>query len=80
VGYGPRRSSDLSAGGMFIESIAAFPRGTVLELRFRLQDGDGDPVQVKARVLYAANSIGMGVEFLDLPPHDRARIERLLTS
>jgi hypothetical protein len=80
VGYGPRRSSDLSPGGMFIETIAAFPRGTVLELRFKVQEDERDPICVKARVLYSADSIGVGVEFLDLLPEDRRRIERVLST
>lgn len=63
---------------MFIETIAAFPRGTVLDLKFRLREDDEAPVIVKARVLYSASSIGMGVEFLDLDPRDRDRIERAL--
>jgi hypothetical protein len=77
-GYGPRRSSDLSAGGMFIETIAAFPKDTVLQLKFRLGGNDSTPIEVRARVLYVANGIGVGVEFMDLTPGDRMRIERFL--
>ena len=80
VGYGPRRSADLSAGGMFIETIAAFPRDTVLKLKFKLGDNEAAPVVVQARVLYVANGIGVGVEFMDLAPEDRIRIERLLSA
>ena len=78
VGYGPRRSADLSAGGMFIEAIAAFPRDTVLKLKFKLAEDEPDPIVVQARVLYVADGIGVGVEFMDLAPEDRARIERIL--
>jgi hypothetical protein len=80
VGYGPRRSADLSAGGMFIETIAAFPRETVLDLKFKLGDSDTAPVMVQARVRYVANGIGVGVEFMDLASDDRLRIERLLSA
>jgi PilZ domain-containing protein len=80
VGYGPRRSADLSAGGMFIETIAAFPRDTVLKLKFKLPDNEAAPVVVQGRVLYVANGIGVGVEFMDLTAEDRARIERLLSA
>ncbi len=79
VGYGPRRSSDLSVGGMFIESIAGYPPGTVLQLRFKLKEGDPMPIAVQARVLYSANGIGVGLEFLDLAPDDRMRIARLVS-
>jgi PilZ domain len=64
---------------MFIESIAAFPRDTVLKLKFKLGDNDSAPVVVQARVLYVANGIGVGVEFMDLTPEDRVRIEQLLS-
>jgi PilZ domain len=79
VGYGPRRSSDLSVGGMFIESIAGYPLGTVLQLRFKLKEEDPMPIAVQARVLYSANGIGVGLEFLDLAPDDRTRIARLVS-
>jgi len=78
VGYGPRRSADLSAGGMFIETIASFPRDTVLQLKFKLGESESVPIVVRARVLYVANGIGVGVEFMDLEPEDRVRIERIL--
>jgi PilZ domain len=78
VGYGPRRSADLSAGGMFLETIAAFPRDTVLKLKFKLDENESAPIVVQARVLYVANGIGVGVEFMDLAPDDRDRIERFL--
>jgi hypothetical protein len=78
VGYGPRRSSDLSAGGMFIETIASFPKDTVLQLEFKLAQDETTPIVVRARVLYVATGIGVGVEFMDLAPGDRTRIERLL--
>lgn len=80
VGYGPRRSSDLSVGGMFLESIAGYPLGTVLQLRFKLKEEDPTPIAVEARVLYAANGIGVGLEFLDLVPEDRMRIAALVGS
>jgi hypothetical protein len=80
VGYGPRRSSDLSAGGMFLETIAAFPKDTVLQLRFKLAENQSTPIAVHARVLYVATGIGVGVEFMDLSPEDRMRIERLLSA
>ncbi len=65
---------------MFIEAIAAFPKDTVLQLKFKLGENESTPVVVKARVLYVANGIGVGVEFMDLTPEDRIRIERLLSA
>jgi hypothetical protein len=63
---------------MFIETIAAFPRDTVLQLKFKLGQDESAPIVVRARVLYVANGIGVGVEFMDLAPDDRVRIERML--
>jgi hypothetical protein len=63
---------------MFIEAIAAFPRDTVLNLKFKLAENETAPIVVQARVLYVADGIGVGVEFMDLAPEDRARIERIL--
>ena len=78
VGYGPRRSSDLSEGGMFLESIAGYPIGTVLQLRFKLSENDPAPIDVQARVLYAVNGIGVGLEFLDLPAEARTKIAKVV--
>jgi len=63
---------------MFIETIASFPRDTVLQLKFKLGESESVPIVVRARVLYVANGIGVGVEFMDLEPEDRVRIERIL--
>jgi len=80
VGFGPRRSTDLSIGGMFLESMVTFPVGSVLELRFKLNNADSDPIVVKARVSYEVPSVGVGVEFLDLTAQDRARIKSELVT
>jgi hypothetical protein len=78
VGYGPHRSSDLGVGGMFLETISGYPTGTELQLRFKLKADDPAPIDVRARVLYTANGIGVGVEFLDTTPEDRTRIANLV--
>lgn len=78
VGYGPHRSSDLSVGGMFLETISGYPTGTELQLRFKLKEDDPTPIEVRARVLYSANGIGVGVEFLDTAPEHRMRIAKLV--
>jgi hypothetical protein len=65
---------------MFLETIAAFPKDTILQLRFKLAENESTPIAVRARVLYVATGIGVGVEFMDLSPEDRIRIERLLSA
>jgi hypothetical protein len=75
-GVGAGRSSDLSAGGMYIETINSFTVGSVVDLAFRLAETDDRPIRVQARVLYQHPGIGIGVSFIDLWPDDRRRIER----
>jgi hypothetical protein len=79
VGFGPRRSSDLSIGGMFLESMVTFPAGNLLDLRFKLNERDERPIEVKARVSYEVPSVGVGVEFVDLSAEDRDRIQSELS-
>lgn len=79
VGFGPRRSSDLSIGGMFLESMVTFPLGSVLDLCFKLNDNDTRPIEAKARVSYEVPGVGVGVEFLDLSAEDRERVQNELS-
>ena len=67
-------SRDISVGGMFIETKTPFPEGYALKLRFHLDDG-GPELVVEAEVCYMVMNLCMGIEFVDLSPSDRARIE-----
>ena len=78
-GFGSRRSTDLSAGGIYLEAVTTFPVGTRLRLSFKLDSEDEQPVDVLGRVLYAHETIGFGLAFVDLPPEVRRRIEDLIT-
>lgn len=75
-------ATNLSPGGMFIETDAPSPVGTTLHLQFSLKDGsrliDGHARVV--RVVPHGNErgpAGMGVEFLELDEETRRVIERL---
>jgi len=70
------RSSDLSSGGMFVETMGQLTIGNALELSFRLEH-DEAPVHVAARVVYT-HPMGAGVQFLNVDPAVRKRIERYL--
>lgn len=72
-----RRSSDLSSGGMFVDSLTILPPNSLMKIRFRLPDSD-KPIEVSARVLYVRENIGAGVQFLGMKPVDRDRIESLI--
>ena len=67
-------SRDVSPGGMFIETPHPLPVGSVLSLRFNLDD-QGGIVVVTAEVVYHAGNLGMGVQFRDVSPEDQKRIE-----
>lgn len=78
MGVGIRRCSDLSSGGMYLDTHEHFPTGTRLALRFKLRDTDPQPIQVQVRVLYVHEGVGIGVGFIDLKPEDQAKIVKFV--
>jgi len=74
IGLGTFRSSDISIGGMYLESMQDFPPGTLLDLQFKLHDSDEKPISVQARVLYSQPSVGLGMDFVNISTEDRERI------
>jgi len=71
--------TDMSAMGIFIQTKAPKPPGTLLNLRFRTRDGK--LLELDGRVIWinqphGADSInpGMGVQFVDLSPAEREQI------
>jgi len=55
------RTSDLSLGGCYVDTISPFPEGTIIHLR--ITKGKV-AFKIKARVAYAMNSMGMGLAFI----------------
>jgi c-di-GMP-binding flagellar brake protein YcgR len=78
VGLGIYRASDISIGGMYLESMLDFPAGTLLDLRFKLSDSDEKPISLQARVLYSQPSVGLGLDFVNIIPEDRERISKFV--
>jgi len=78
VGTGMYRSSDISIGGMYLIAKQSFPPGIPITLRFKLQDADAKPIQVRARVLYTHKGTGIGLGFIDLNSDDLARIVKFI--
>ncbi len=78
-------SRDLSAGGMFLESLNPYPVGTLLHLEFSLPDGQPD-VRATAEVMRSVTTelgdyqvlAGMGIKFLDLSPQDVERLKNYI--
>jgi c-di-GMP-binding flagellar brake protein YcgR len=67
-------SRDVSPGGMFVETTVPCEIGAHVELRFHLTD-EGPVILAQAEVKYVVPKLGMGVEFIDLSPSDRERLE-----
>jgi uncharacterized protein (TIGR02266 family) len=71
-----KRVTDVSEGGLFIDTPVPSEVGTPLTLRFLL---DGEPVTAEGTVVYAQRFIGMGVEFTSLSEPCRAAIRRYIS-
>ncbi|MCI0490736.1 MAG: DUF4388 domain-containing protein [Blastocatellia bacterium] len=69
------RINDLSAEGIFIDSMTCYGVGTILKLRFYVRDV---LIEVTGEVRYGMPQIGMGIHFLDLKPEDRTTIESFI--
>jgi hypothetical protein len=69
------RPPDLSSRGMFITTGRKFPEGAVLNLTFRLVLTAAE-IRARGEVRYCLPGVGVGVEFIDLPPLAAAEIER----
>ena len=76
--------TDLSAMGIFIQTINPHPPGTLLNLHFR-PPGGGPQIDVEGRVIWVNpprkhDSInpGMGIQFVDLTPAQRQQIKVLV--
>lgn len=76
------RLDDLSETGAFIDTHHALEAGTEMVLRFLLpENGESSPqIYTKARVVWAAPMIGVGVEFIDLDEKSRDRIRFFVAS
>ena len=78
-------STDISVGGIFIESDIPIRVGTQVFLRFNF-DGEARPVQATGEVVRAmkdhnagkSSKMGIGIRFLYLHPFDKERIEHYL--
>jgi hypothetical protein len=78
VGVGVRRCSDIGMGGLYLETVSSFPAGSLLKIRFKLDDTDERPIEVQVRVQYAHDGMGMGLTFIDLSPENREKIKKFI--
>ena len=70
------RLSDLSTGGVFVESVNELPVGTLLRLQFLVGD---HLVKVGGQIMQSMPQFGFGVRFTDLTPEDEAAITALVS-
>lgn len=69
------RINDLSRSGAFIDSNTCYAPGTVLDLRFRVNNVT---IETAAEVRYSSPAKGMGVRFSGLKPEYSAALESLI--
>ena len=74
----PIRLPDISPHGMFVNTSAHFPEGAIVNLRFRLSPSSVE-VRTRGEVRYCLPGIGIGVEFVGMPPEIVRAIERELS-
>ena len=70
------RTSDLSASGCYIDSIAQVNIGEVIKLRLRLPSGEW--MDLKGEVAYNNYLSGFGLRFIEVSDFDRKRLEWLV--
>lgn len=68
---------DISPRGMFINTASRFPEGAVLKLKFRLSQSNVE-VFARCEVRYCLPGVGVGVEFVEMPPEAARAIEKEL--
>ena len=66
---------DLSAGGCFVKTAAPLPEGSRIRMRIM---HSGSEFAATGRVTENVTAEGMGVEFIEMEPGDRAVLEKWL--
>ncbi len=70
------RTSDLSPGGCFIDTIAQAAVGEAVDIRLRLPAGGW--IALRGEVTYQFPGVGFGVRFTQASAEDRRRLEWLV--
>lgn len=78
-GYGigriTTRINDISVTGLFIDSLAHLPVGSILKMKFTLRD---TVIEVDGEIRYCMPQVGMGVQFINLQAEHLEVIESLI--
>lgn len=70
---GVASTKDISVGGLYMNTKANLPQGSVLLVRIPVTNGQ---VVVNAEVVYVEEGAGVGLRFQGLSAQDRAALER----
>jgi uncharacterized protein (TIGR02266 family) len=74
------RISDLSQGGMYIDTINPLPEGSSISFRFSLPGDESEsPIAGEGRVVWMAHMQGMGISITRLSDDDRDRLKAYLS-
>lgn len=77
-------TANISEGGMLVRSPVELPAGTVAVVTFRLEDGNGEEISLRACVRRAfpceqdPKAWMLGLEFLSITQKERTRIARFI--
>jgi hypothetical protein len=70
----PVRASDLSLGGMYLETRQAHDAGEIIEVTFKLRREDKVPIVLDGQVVYIDPGMGVGLDFVSVPDDVRREI------
>lgn len=69
------RITEISRGGCYVDILNALPVGTLLNVQISCDQGT---LNLKGKIIYVHEGIGMGVVFLDPPPDQLAILDSWL--
>ena len=69
------RTSELSIGGCYLDTLNPFPEGTVIQCRILRDEG---VFESEAKVVYSNPGFGMGVTFIEMTSEHRTILENWL--
>jgi hypothetical protein len=67
------RTTDLSRGGCYVDTITSFPAGSMVKMRLTKENRS---FEAQAEVVYSLDSMGMGVKFTSTDPEQLWIVEK----
>ncbi len=67
------RTSDLSRGGCYVDTINSFSMDTIVEMRFRKEN---QTFEAQAKVAYCLDGMGMGLKFIPAAPEQMLVLDK----